>query len=96
MRKRERSSHTVNTKANRTFDELFSSYEYPRQNSKSSSQSQSYNQGYDQQNSYRKMQEDIFINYKDEEYKRMEEMERLRKRKEEEFMRDLKNLRSIY
>ena len=91
MRKREKNSHTVNTEANRTFDESFYGYEYPRQNSKSSSQSQGYNQGYDQQNPYREMQEDIFRNYKDEEYKSLEEIERLRKRKEMKFMQETEN-----
>jgi len=43
------------------------------------------NQG---QDSYRAFQEDMYKKYKDEEYHRMEEMAKLRRQKEDEFMRD--------
>jgi len=43
------------------------------------------NQG---QDSYRAFQEDMYKKYKDEEYSRMEEMARLRRQKEDEFMKD--------
>jgi curved DNA-binding protein CbpA len=74
----------------KSFDDYFSNVnsEFNRNQANQANKSQNSNSRANSQDNYKAFQDEMYKRYKDEEYNRMEEMARLRRKKEEEFMKD--------